>query len=153
MLKWYYRIITFGLLAAAIGLPFFIKNKQGEPMMSLPSVSDLKPTSSADQTFYKWQDNSGQWSYGDTPPPGVKAVPVTVNTQANVIQSVAVPKDAAEPDTTATITPAAPAYTPPKPGEDILTLERAQNLIKDAHAVNGLMDQHNKQIEAAARGK
>ena len=40
-----------------------------------------------DVTTYKWQDNSGQSHYGGTPPEGVNAIPVTVNTNQNVVPS------------------------------------------------------------------
>ncbi len=152
VLKWYYRFIIFALLAAAIALPFFTKNKQGEPMLSLPKVDDLKPgkPSGTEQTFYKWQDKDGQWHYGDTPPPGGAVVPVTVNPNANVIQSVKPPSKTSSEAPAGTPT-TVPGYTPPKPGDDILTLDRAQNIIKDAHGVNSLMEQRNKQLDAATK--
>ena len=42
-----------------------------------------------DVTAYKWQDSNGQWHYGGTPPEGANAIPVTVNTNQNVVPGFA----------------------------------------------------------------
>lgn len=52
-----------------------------------------KPSKSTQQSFYKWQDEQGQWYISDSAPEGVNALIVQVDTSANVIKSVKLPKE------------------------------------------------------------
>ncbi|UZE96426.1 DUF4124 domain-containing protein [Alkalimarinus alittae] len=160
-MKWIYRIVTAIILIGAITIPFMMKNKQGEPMMSLPNIDDLSPSEiisnvpslPSDRTVYKWKDATGVWHYGDQPPEGVKFSTLVVNDQTNIIQSTPIlevtaplPKTATDSDRGNT-----PTYTPPQSNEDTLTLDRALNIVDDAHAVRDMMEQRNKQLEALTR--
>lgn len=40
----------------------------------------MLPIAALSETFYKWQDTSGTWVYGEHPPTGVEAVSVTTST-------------------------------------------------------------------------
>lgn len=100
--KIFYRLIFLGLALALAG-PFFIKT-DGKPLMSLsdfvPSFGkgeitsatsgDNGPVSSfGEQTFYKWKDQNGVWQFSAEPPPaGASVETVSVNTNANIIQSM-----------------------------------------------------------------
>ena len=43
-MKWIYRFVTVVMLAGVLAVPFFMKNKDGEPMLSVPSADDLVPS-------------------------------------------------------------------------------------------------------------
>lgn len=160
-MKWIYRIFTLIILAGALAIPFFMKNKQGEPMMSLPTLNDLSPSAmvsstpsiSSDRTVYKWQDTNGVWHYGDEPPEGAQFSTLVVNDQTNIIQSTPVPEKAPPPNKAITGTDTNKAYSPPKNNEDTLTLDRALNIVDDAHAVRDMMEQRNQQLDAIAGNK
>jgi len=162
-MKWIYRLLTVAMLGGAMLFPFFMDNKDGKPMFSLPDTKDLIPSSlssgktipalpSRAQTFYKWQDKHGTWHYGDTPPTnGPNFSTIKVDSNTNVIQSVPV---LSKPEPT---TPASTPYSPNIPNttnpadtplSDVLSLERAMNVLNDAQNVQGLMDNHNAQLEA-----
>lgn len=160
-MKWIYRIFTLAILAAALAIPFFMKNKQGEPMMSLPEIKDLTPSSlvsntpnmSSDRTVYKWKDANGVWHYGDQPPEGSQFSTLVVNDKTNIVQSTPVPEKTPMPTTTIPNTDNKKGYSPPKNNEDTLTLDRALNIVDDAHAVREMMEQRNQQLDALAGNK
>ena len=103
--KIFYRLIFLGLALALAG-PFLMKH-EGEPLMSL---SDFKPSfgsgtaelsaasgsssissssSFGEQQFYKWKDKNGVWQFTQEPPPEeASAEVVSVNPNANIIQSM-----------------------------------------------------------------
>jgi len=160
-MKWIYRLLTIAMIGGAMLFPFFMNNNEGKPMFSLPEAKDFIPSSltsgkisdktipslpSSSQTFYKWQDEHGTWHYGDTPPVnGPLFSTIEVDSNTNVIQSIPA-KPAPEP--------AAPSSTPNTtnspdiPLSNVLSLERAMNVLNDAQKVQGLMDGHNAQLEA-----
>lgn len=90
-------IFTLALLVGgAFVLPWFMEGKMGlagkddaeeRARREASTISSEKTR----QTFYKWQDAQGKWHMGDQVPEGVKAIPVNVDTAANVIRSVEVP--------------------------------------------------------------
>ncbi len=158
-MKWIYRLMTFAILAAAITFPFFMDNHEGEPMLSLPSASDfippvLKPEagslsdaySGGERTVYKWQDEHGTWHYGDLPPENAQqpVATISVNTQTNIIQSVPVeqPAEAASASISASS-----QYTAPTDAE-LLSLDRAMNILNETKAVRDVMESRNSQLNA-----
>lgn len=155
-MKWITRFITIVMLLGALVVPFFIKNKQGQPMLSLPTVDDLKPDLgkdidilSGERVFYKWKDENGVWQFGDERPEGVTNVmPVSVNVNANIMQSL--PKEKVESSGLAVpgkVFPPGAEYTPPSSADDTLTLDRALNIVEDAHAVRKMMEARNQAID------
>lgn len=160
-MKWFYRLFTLGILAVAIGLPFFIDNKQGEPMLSLPKASDLIPsalsgkggsapnsaiTLKRERTVYKWKDAQGSWHYGDTPPPDAQDIAtITVDVNTNLIQSVPVEKDGA-PEATQAPSLNAQKKALPDANEDLLSLDRAMNILNETKDVAGMMEARNQQL-------
>lgn len=129
--------------------------------MSLPEIKDLSPSSlvsntpsiSSDRTVYKWKDTNGVWHYGDQPPEGSQFSTLVVNDQTNIIQSTPVPEKTPSPNITIPNTDNKKSYTPPKNNEDTLTLDRALNIVDDAHAVREMMEQRNQQLDALTGNK
>ncbi len=154
-MKKYFTLFMF--VALILGPLFFIKNKQGQPMLSLPgldlisgksgSASISRSPGPANQQFYKWKDASGQWHYGDTPPAGKRFDTVDVNTQANIIKSTPVEKKSAPAVPLSKPKQPTSTYKPPTSTDDALTMDRALNVINDAKAVRGMMENRNKQLE------
>ncbi len=154
-MKWMYRFFTFVILAAALVAPFFMENKDGNPMLSLPGKADLVPdtlnselpasVNPAIKKVYKWKDAQGVWHYGDTPPPGTAQVEtLEVNTNANLIQGMPVDKQEATPPETPV---PAPSYTPPS-DENMLSMERAMNILNETKAVRDMMESRNQHLNA-----
>jgi hypothetical protein len=161
-MKWIVRFITLVMLGAAIGVPFFIKNKSGQPMLALPTVDDLTPdlakntplSDSGEQVFYKWKDKEGVWHFGDEIPPEVThVIAVTVNPNANIMKSL--PKEAVKPTEMPekVYPPSESGYKPPSSKDDALTLDRALNIVNDAHAVRQMMESRNQAIEGGSGDK
>ncbi len=152
-MKWIYRGLTLLLLAVAIGLPFFIDNKQGEPMLSLPSTQDLLPqqaTSANTRTVYKWQDQHGVWHYGDTPPSehGKGFDRIELRTDTNLIQGLKpAEKKPAEATATPEPTPTGKAPAMTDSNEDLMSLDRLKNVMNDAKAARDMMEQRNDQLK------
>jgi len=157
-MKWIYRLLTLTLLGAAIAFPFFMKNQNGKPMFSMPEPKDLIPSaftsdqtptslpSTSSQKFYKWQDKQGTWHYGDTPPkndPNFSTIEVDSNT--NVIKSFPMPSKEDQP---ATLNAPKMTNQTDIPASNILSLDRAMNVLNDAQKVQGLMDNRNAQLDA-----
>lgn len=154
-MKWIYRFLTLVMLAGALAVPFFINNQQGEPMLSLPKPGDLLPGSASQQvadlplmpgsqTVYKWQDKDGVWQYGDIPPSGVQNVStLTVYSNTNLIQGLKVEEPEEEEESESEASSPDKAEKPP---EDVLSLERAMNIINEAKQVSGMMEARNEQL-------
>lgn len=150
-MKWLFRLMTALVLLAAIGLPFFINNQKGEPMLSLPSKDDFLPgTQSAGgiplpattTQVFKWQDKDGTWHYGDQPPAGMELVEtVEVDSRTNVIQGFR----SAEPQPSGSARPALANQMTPA-DEGILSLDRAMNAMKDAKLAAEMMEQRNEHL-------
>jgi hypothetical protein len=155
----YYRFLLIVLLGGALVPLFFIQNKQGEPMLSIPSLTlpslssgtdtlSSIPTSPEHQQFYKWKDAKGQWHYGDKPPTNTPYKTININIQTNIIQHTPIPKqETAQASTSVQPAPPKPAYTPPKDDKDALTIDRALHIINDAKSVRNQMNERNKQLE------
>jgi len=152
-MKWIYRLLTVVMLCGALAVPFFINNQEGEPMLSLPKPSDLLPGAgsqntrhipaiSGSQTVYKWQDKDGVWHYGDTPPTDISHVStLEVNSNTNLIQGMEVETSPAE-----VVTDAPQSNPVQAPEQDVLSMDRALNILNEAKAVKGLMEARNEQL-------
>lgn len=136
------------ILAVLCILPWFIKKPDGTPLLSLPEVDTQLSTEQTRQTFYKWQDNSGQWHFGDEVPEGVKAVAVNIDTAANVLQGVRPPQPADSGAAGVNVVPAQPQVTSPLPGLP-MTVNPADipQLIEDAKNVQNLVNERVRQAE------
>lgn len=152
-MKWIARLFTVSILLTALAVPFFIDNKDGEPMLSLPNSDSLKPegfSSGTKTTVYKWQDAQGNWHYGDAPPEQQQGVAtLEINSNTNLIQGLKPPKassTASSPSSATSPAPAAAKMT--DSNKDILSFERATNVMKDAKLAAKAMEQRNEQLKA-----
>jgi len=112
--------------------------------MSLPKMDSQLSTEETRQTFFKWQDAKGQWHFGDEVPEGAVGVPVSVDTAANILQSVKVPVKE-EQVASKRKAEAAPQTIPGLP----MTVNPAEipKLIEDAQNVQSLVDERSKQLQ------
>lgn len=78
-------------------LPWLLTQRGGHWLPEITADRGTESTPTTRQTFYKWQDASGQWHFGEQAPEGVQAIVVNVDTAANIIQSVKAPAESAEP--------------------------------------------------------
>ena len=168
-MKWIYRLVTICIILGAFALPFFVDNQQGQPMLSLPSFSlpglqdalegskgssapsALAPNSASSTKAYKWQDENGQWHYGDAPPAQHQGIEIlNIRHDVNVVQAFKSPEveteEGAETDAENRIAKAKDEMTPEN--EDILSFERAQNIMKDAKLASEAMNARNDQLRA-----
>ncbi len=82
---------------AALGFLFFIGQKMGVKAPEMPRVELPQAVTALMQErdesgqpisgFYKWQDASGAWHYGDRPPQGIQAQSVDVDINRNLLAS------------------------------------------------------------------
>ncbi len=164
-MKWIFRFLTIGSLCAALAVPFFIKDGTGSSMWSLPFINsqnaptllkvDQLPEKEVVRDVYKWQDQNGVWQYSDVPPPeGIQTSKLQVSNKTNVIQSFKPP----QPDTPETVaaTPEiskeAQATLDEAKDEDLLSFERASNIVNEAKAVAELMNARNQQLQQISGG-
>jgi len=145
-LKLIFRILPFIIiLGAVLAMPYYLNYRSGGSDNT--AIQQLSSEETR-QTFYKWQDESGGWHMADEAPEGVNAIPVSVDTAANIIQSVKVTK----PSTTAPQSDRKedePAeVSSPVPGLP-MTVNPADipKLIDDAKNVKQMLEERNKNLE------
>lgn len=162
-MKLFVKLMIVVLVAGLAG-PFLLKRPDGKPWMH---VSELGPDIQVEGTFaqlklkayryfnhlrrgagneqagktkvYRWQAEDGSWRFSDQPNPAIKAEVVWLDPDTNLIAPPRLkPK-------------AVPVAKSPAAGELPLPLTvspaRVQKLIKDARAVQGLIDKRYKEIE------
>lgn len=89
-----YFLLVVALIVAVVLAAMFVPIKDGKTLLDpdalKSAMTDLSgsPMSGeqADESdlpeaggMYRWRDSSGGWQYGDRPPPGVQAEPVTLS--------------------------------------------------------------------------
>jgi len=164
-MKWIYRLFTFGMLATVLIVPFFLDTKNGTPMLKTPTMDDFIPdklipdslipgkqtapesaqSTPSGQTFFKWQDQQGNWHYGDQPPPGVNVSTLQVDTNTNIIQSI---KIEPEEEEVSSVSQASQKKLPERLTSGELTLDNALNIMDDAKSVRDMMESRNDQLKA-----
>ncbi|MFT4763482.1 MAG: hypothetical protein ACI9OH_000569 [Oleispira sp.] len=148
------------LVVIAFAGPMLMKKPDGTPFMESPL--DLFSTSSTGsqnnessinttQSFYKWQDDDGTWHYSDQPQAGKNIETVTVNTNANLIQGLRIEKKKEQVivEKKAEVKAESSAIGLPM----TVPLEKVSKMLEDANNMQQLMDNRNKQIEQATRGR
>jgi hypothetical protein len=133
------------VLIAAMAAPYFMKGKNGEPLMSfgIDENMDILSTEQTRQQYAKWQDENGVWHFGDDIPEGVHTEVVNVDTAANVIRSVKLAKKEAANDSKKPGQPSAPSLPLP------MTVDpgKVSEIMDDATNVQNLLDERAAQLE------
>ena len=104
---------------------------------------DVLSSSSTRQTFYKWQDAAGNWHFGDEVPDGAHAVPVNVDTAANILAPVDAPKAAVAGESGGVS-----SLNPELPAIPVVTPQRAEEAFRQAEQVKALMEQRTQYLES-----
>ncbi|OZG74812.1 DUF4124 domain-containing protein [Hahella sp. CCB-MM4] len=135
-------------------------------MWSLPFLRDQNtptliqldkrlPEEEVVREVFKWKDSNGVWQYSDEPPPeGTAVSTLSVSNKANIIQATKIPKD--DPTTgegqPLDISADAKKTLEEAADEDVLSLDRALNIMEEAKAVRELMNARNQQLKEVAGG-
>lgn len=133
------------ILVVAMAAPYFIKGRDGKPLMAFGPEKPVDILSSAKtrQQYMKWQDENGLWHFGDEVPEGVVAQVVSVDTAANVIRSVKLPeKEPEEKEKTDK------GNTPGVPLPMTVQPEQLSQMMDDAANVQQLMNDRTKQLDS-----
>jgi hypothetical protein len=152
--------IMLVLIALAFAGPMLMKKADGTPFLESPLdyfSSDSKGTNSgtssinSSQSFYKWQDENGTWHYSDQPQAGQNIETVTVNTNTNLIQGLRMEKEEEkEPEEKKE---EAKKETSSIPLPMTVPFEKVSEMLDDANNLQQVMDNRNKNIEQAVRGR
>ncbi|WP_020409956.1 DUF4124 domain-containing protein [Hahella ganghwensis] len=130
----------------------FLKDQDTPTLIQL----DKKlPEKEVVRQVYKWKDSEGVWQYSDAPPPeGTEVATLSVSNKANIIQSVKVPEE--EPENTISptsqISSEAQKTLEEAADEDVLSFDRALNIMEEAKAVRELMNARNQHLNEIAGG-
>jgi len=147
--------IMLVLVAIAFAGPMLMKKPDGTPFMEAPWKSNNSSQGGASintqQSFYKWQDEDGTWHYSDQPQVGKNIETVTVNTNTNLIQGLRMEEKKEE--VVVEKKPEAKTETPAIPLPMTVPLEKVSKMLDDANNMQQVMDNRNKQIEQATRGR
>jgi sporulation protein YlmC with PRC-barrel domain len=147
--------IMLVLVAIAFAGPMLMKKPDGTPFMEAPwqssDSSNSAPSINSNQSFYKWQDEDGTWHYSDQPQVGKNIETVTVNINTNLIQGLriekkeekVIEKEVKKPE------PESPSIPLPM----TVPMEKVSKMLEDASNMQQVMDNRNKQIEQATRGR
>ena len=165
-MKWFFRLLTLGSMVVALSVPFWINQQRDAASGDAPdsggfTLNRLDPAlpGSSERTVFKWQDENGRWHYSDAAPAGTQAQSVTVDTRANIIQSVPVAEtlpelaaaDAAM-KTPRKNTSESPSDDTPTEMEDLLSLDRLKNILQDTQQARQLMEQRNEALRDLDQG-
>ncbi len=154
--------IMIVLVVIAFAGPMLMKKPDGTAFMESPleifSSSDSSSSDNRDvntsQSFYKWQSEDGTWHYSDQPQAGQNVETVTVNANTNLIQGLrAEKKEEAEERDGDKKRDQVKAETPAIPLPMTVPLEKVSKMLEDASNMQQVMDDRNKKIEQATRGR
>jgi hypothetical protein len=94
-MKFFTKLLLLALVAALVA-PFFIKGKNGEPLLNFndfvsgnTAISGFEPKKPT--KMYKWKNSKGEWQFGDTPPEDSNASEMHVKTQINSMKTIELP--------------------------------------------------------------
>lgn len=108
-----------------------------------------EPEDSSLTYVYTWQDTQGQWQFSDQAPAHTQAEILTLNPNENILPSTKQPSSARKVSSTLTTAPTetiTQADTRVIPG--LPTLEQAKKVFEDAKKVQGLSNQHIRELES-----
>lgn len=112
-------------------------------------TQDHRTEQPSSNQVYKWRDEQGQWQFSDQAPAHAQAEILTFNPNENILPSIR-PASSANKETS-THNPA-PAESLKKTDTNNLipglpTLEQAKKVMEDARKVQGISDQHARELE------
>jgi len=138
------------LIIAFIG-PFIMQGGSLQDLKSNPLSLFTTPSDDSDkqefsnvsssQTFYKWQDENGQWHYSDKEFAAANSEKVSVNTESNLIQGLRKKEEEEEEDKENLLVSrvtALPVSVSP---------EKVKDVFEDAETVRDAPQERFKQIE------
>ena len=135
---------TWMMLAIVVGgafaFPHLMKSQMGETLEDM--VDTTVSTEQTRQTYYKWQDANGSWHFGEKPPAGVQVISVNIDTAANVLTPVKLPKkEEVEPQV---------AKQEPKiaPENAFMNPAAAKQAMEDAQQIQQMLNQRTKDMNA-----
>jgi hypothetical protein len=133
------------ILVAAMAAPYFIKGRDGKPLMQFKGSEslDIISTEQTRQEYLKWQDEKGVWHFGEKAPEGVTPEVVNVDTAANIIRSVRIEKEEPEEPQEQTAEASAPSLPVPMTVDP----EKVSDMINQANNVENLLNERTKQLE------
>lgn len=127
-------IFMMSVLGVAFATPYVMKRIQsGDSGVSLSPYTPPVSSAQTRQTFYKWQDANGQWHFGNEAPEGVEAIPVNIDTAANILAPVATQEE--KPTDAQLISP-----EPAIPDSPVVMPSQALELIDQAKQVKSMLE-------------
>jgi hypothetical protein len=127
-------IFMMSVLGVAFATPYVMKRIQsGDSGVSLSQYTPPASSTQTRQTFYKWQDANGQWHFGNEAPEGVEAIPVNIDTAANILAPVATQEE--KPTDSQLISP-----EPAIPDSPVVMPSQALELIDQAKQVKSMLE-------------
>lgn len=127
-------IFMMSVLGVAFATPYVMKRIQsGDSGVSLSQYTPPASSTQTRQTFYKWQDANGQWHFGNEAPEGVEAIPVNIDTAANILAPVATQEE--KPTDSQLISP-----EPAIPDSPVVMPSPALELIDQAKQVKSMLE-------------
>lgn len=112
------------------------------------STQDTRSSDKTQQSFYKWQDDQGQWHYSDEEPKALDVIKVEVDTAANIIPSANLTANS-----TAKLTESAPKHegkaSAPVSVPVIMNPMHASKYINQAKDVDRLMQERTQELNKA----
>lgn len=158
-MKLFVKLLVFVVVLALMG-PFFLKGPDGRPLWELPTrlptfneVSGaVVPDAVKDPNVevYRWQDETGQWHFGGTPPESSSFDVLQIDTRTNAVAvemppaAVSVEQGGDAPDVEAGDDPASPYLSDALPIPDP---EVAKQLIQDAKELQELARQRTQEMD------
>lgn len=161
-MKLFVKLLLFIVILALMG-PFFIKGPDGKPLWqvnkiqssvqlgwdrlqrrltgSVDAAANL-PGSGSEVTVHRWQDADGQWHYTQEAPAGIASDILLIDPETNLISLPPLPEPPPVPEDSAAEEPTA---APPVQGP-IPTIEETRQLIEDAQALQGQVDERDKKL-------
>ena len=93
-MKLFSKLIVLLLVVGIAGL-FFLKKPNGSPWLDWRDFVPNQITQAMKKpapTLYRWQDEKGQWQYGDAPPENQQASIVKNTTPVNSMKTIDLPE-------------------------------------------------------------
>ena len=131
--EFFLNLFITAILVGAVVAPYFMKGRDGQPLMDAKELIPKLPT--APVTVYRWKDEFGVWQFGEEPPAGADAEPMVVDSEANSTRLEAGWQ----------VTPLTPDKTTPKAMDLTNPLKNLQQPIESAKAAAKLYEQTAQQ--------